>query len=227
MTNPHTTVVLAMSVDGKIADIRRSPARFGSPADKAHLEKQIALADGVLFGAGTLRAYGTTLRVSNPQLLELRQTQQKPLQPIQFVVSASGKIDPNLRFFQQPIPRGLLTTTLGAQPWIQPQTQGKFAQILIAETDSGTIDWVKAFQQIRLERLVILGGGQLVASLLAEDLIDEFWLTLCPVLMGGEDAPTPVEGQGLIPLRRLQLLSVETDHCEVFLHYALQSGPEA
>jgi len=30
---PHTTVVLAMSVDGKIADFRRSPARFGSLVD--------------------------------------------------------------------------------------------------------------------------------------------------------------------------------------------------
>ena len=34
---PHTTVVMAMSADGKIADVRRSPARFGSLADKAHL----------------------------------------------------------------------------------------------------------------------------------------------------------------------------------------------
>ena len=53
---PHTTVVLAMSADGKIADVKRSPARFGSAADKAHLEKQVAQVDAVLFGAGTLRA---------------------------------------------------------------------------------------------------------------------------------------------------------------------------
>lgn len=37
-----------------------SPARFGSSADKAHMEEQIALADAVLFGAGTIRAYSTT-----------------------------------------------------------------------------------------------------------------------------------------------------------------------
>jgi riboflavin biosynthesis pyrimidine reductase len=39
---PHTTVILAMSADGKIADVRRSPARFGSKTDIAHLEEQIA-----------------------------------------------------------------------------------------------------------------------------------------------------------------------------------------
>lgn len=59
-----------MSMDGKIADVKRSPARFSSRADKAHLEKQIAAADAVLFGASTLRAYGTTLSISNPQLLQ-------------------------------------------------------------------------------------------------------------------------------------------------------------
>ena len=31
-------VILAMTADGKIADRKRSPARFGSAADKAHLD---------------------------------------------------------------------------------------------------------------------------------------------------------------------------------------------
>jgi len=48
------------------ADVKRSPAWFSSPADKVHLEKKIASSDAVLFGAGTLRAYSTTLGISNP-----------------------------------------------------------------------------------------------------------------------------------------------------------------
>ena len=55
---PHTTVVLAMSVDGKIADFRRSPARFGSLVDKIHLEKQIAASDGILLGRSGVRRVG-------------------------------------------------------------------------------------------------------------------------------------------------------------------------
>lgn len=99
---PFTTVILAVSLDGKIADRDRSPARFGSAADKYHLEAQIAKADAVLFGAGTLRSYGTTLPISHPELLQQRHAQNKPPQPIHVVCSASGNINPQIAFFGKP-----------------------------------------------------------------------------------------------------------------------------
>jgi 5-amino-6-(5-phosphoribosylamino)uracil reductase len=73
-------------------------------------------------------------------------------------------------------------------------------------------------------RLAILGGGELVASLLKADLVDEFWLTICPLILGGTAAPTPVEGEGFFPqlAPRLELLGVEAIAQEVFLHYRLQ-----
>lgn len=39
---PHTTAILAMTADGKIADFKHSAARFGSINDKIHREKQRA-----------------------------------------------------------------------------------------------------------------------------------------------------------------------------------------
>src|SRR6476646_8164397 len=196
LARPYTTVVLAMSADGKIADVRRSPARFGSAADKAHLEKQVAQADAVLFGAGTLRAYGTTLRVFDPELLRMRSQQGQPRQPVQIVCSRWAVFDPDLRFFKQPVPRWLLTTTLGAKGW---QEKSGFERILVAETAEQTLDLQNAFQQLvslGIRRLAVLGGGELVASLMALDLIDELWLTVCPLILGGAIAPTPVEGLG-------------------------------
>lgn len=222
---PQTTVILAMSADGKIADVRRSPARFSSSADRVHLEKQVSLADAVLFGAGTLRAYGTTLSVSNPQLKDARLQQGKPAQPIQIVCSYSAEIELSLRFFRQSVPRWLLTSTLGAKRW--QSNFGSFERILVADLADGKLDWSDALcqlNQLGIKRLAILGGGELVGSLLAADLIDEFWLTVCPLILGGKDAPTPVEGEGFLSnsARSLKLLSVETIDQEVFLHYRLQ-----
>lgn len=219
---PSTVVVLAMSADGKIADEVRSPARFGSATDRVHLEKQIAIADGVLFGNRTLHAYGTTLRVTSPELLQLRQQQGKPPQPVQIVGSRSGQIDPTLRFFQQPVPRWLLTvdSAVGSES-IHP---AGFDRILRAGKE--TIDWVKAFQQLTtlgIKRLAVLGGGELVASLFAADLIDEIWLTVCPIILGGIAAPTPVAGRGFLAelAPKLQLLEVQQIEQEVFLHYQI------
>ncbi|MEL6931015.1 MAG: dihydrofolate reductase family protein, partial [Cyanobacteria bacterium J06600_6] len=89
---PHLTVILAMTADGKIADYQHSAARFGSANDKAHLQQQVSLADGILFGAGTLRAYGTTMSVSDSALLESRTKRSQLPQPVQIVASASGKL---------------------------------------------------------------------------------------------------------------------------------------
>ena len=230
MTNkigrPQTTVILAMSADGKIADRVRSPARFGSAQDKVHLEKQIAIADGVLFGSNTLRAYGTTMRVSAPELLKMRAEQGKQSQPIQIVCSRSRNFDPNLRFFQQPVPRWLLTAETNND---KTELMPKFDRILVASMSNGNIDWVAAFEQLAnlgLQRLAILGGGKLVASLLADNLIDEFWLTICPVILGGADAPTPVEGEGFLAnlAPKMQLLEVQQVDQEVFLHYRLMAN---
>lgn len=220
-------MILAMTADGKIADKTRSPARFSSQRDQAHLEQRISEVDGVLFGAGTLRAYGTTLRVSNPQLLEARQQQNKPLQPAQIVCSASAKIDPQLRFFEQPVPHWLLTTSKGAKFW-QDAPEAKFERILVAESD-GQIDWIAAFKQfseLGFQRMAILGGGNLIASLVSQDLIDEFWFTVCPLILGGETAPTPVEGEGfsMPEAKELELINVEAFEQEVFLHYRRRRG---
>ena len=228
LNRPHATVVLAMTADGKIADHSRSPARFSTATDRFHLEQQIALVDAVLFGAGTLRAYGTSLPISNPQLLQARQQNSKPPQPVHIVCSASASLDPHLRFFSQSLPRWLLTTAAGAQSW---QESG-FERIVVADAQKepyhdSPIDWVKAFTQLvklGIEKVAILGGGQLVASLLAQHLIDEVWLTVCPLIFGGVDAPTPVEGTGLLAqqAQSLELLSVERIDQEIFLHYRLQ-----
>ncbi len=258
-----------MSADGKITDTALTAARFGSANDKSHLEQQVAASDAVLFGNGTLRAYGTTMRVISPDLIAQREVQGKPPQPVQIVCSRSREFDPNLRFFQQPVPRWLLTgndcrdTALPspsprpdskkeedtAVPFPYPMTDCRetampsplpsslfllpssffllpsmFDRTLTTKTIAGEIDWIDAFQQLEtlgIKRLAILGGGKLVASVLAAGLIDELWLTVCPLILGGVDAPTPVEGKGFLAdlAPKLELLAVKQVGGEVFLHY--------
>ena len=220
-----TTAILAMTADGKIADYQSSAARFGSNNDKRHLEKQVSLADGVIFGANTLRAYGTTMSVSNPELIEARKKRSQCSQPVQIVVSQSGNLDSTWQFFKQPVPRWLLTIPDSAKLW---QDKSEFERILTTNNSPISIDWRAAFkqlQQLGLNRLAILGGGELVASLMATNLIDELWLTVCPVILGGATAPTPVAGQGFLQSegRKLKLLEVRQVESELFLHYQILS----
>ena len=223
---PYVTTILAMSADGKISDAHRTAARFPSAADKRHLEQQLALADATLFGAGTLRAYDTTALVKDSQLLEKRYQNTQLPQPIQIVCSASGSMEPTAIFFSQPVPRWLLTTAAGASRW-----QGKphFDHIWIAPTQptGDGFDWIQILSNLRdqgIGYLLVMGGGQLVAHLMNVDLIDEFWLTICPLIIGGENAPTPCDGDGfsITTAPRFSLVSSQTIGDEVFLNYKRQ-----
>lgn len=230
-----------MSADGKIADASRNAARFASARDKAHLEARVAEADATLFGAGTLRAYGTTLPVTNPALIDQRRSRHQADQPIQIVCSAIGKLDPQWPFFQQAVPRWFLTTLEGMQSWRAYGVDGEkhsgarhFDHVLITERP---FNWHNVMQDLfkgksalsaaadrsSVKQLVVMGGGELVASLLCDGLMDELYLTVCPLLIGGKTAPTPVGGLGFMLPRtpQLTLNSCQVEADEVFLHYSV------
>jgi 5-amino-6-(5-phosphoribosylamino)uracil reductase len=220
-----TTLVLAMTADGKIADVAKSPPTFSSDRDYAHLEAQIANSDAILVGSGTLNDGGNVVLVKKPALIQARIDRGQPAQPPQIISSRSGKIDAGLPFFSQPIERWLLTTKIGTIDW---QERSSFSRVLVCETPDGKdLDWQvtsSELSKLKIENLCFLGGSELAASLFAAGFIDELWLTVCPVIYGGSTAPTPVSGSGFTPdsAPRLTLLSVERVEQEIFLHYQVQ-----
>jgi 5-amino-6-(5-phosphoribosylamino)uracil reductase len=219
-----TTLVLAMTADGKISDAQKSPPTFGSKRDYAHLEAQMALADAILVGSGTLSDGGEAVLVSQPELIQARTDRGQTAQPPQIICSRSGKIDRESTFFSQPISRWLLTTQAGATDWLD---LSKFERVLVCETSDGDIDWQAVTLQLtelKIENICFLGGSELAASLFAANFIDELWLTVCPFIYGGSDAPSPVSGSGFTPelAPRLELLSVDRVEQELFLHYRVR-----
>lgn len=241
---PHVTVVFAISADGKIGDDQRSRARFGTQADRRHLEEQVAKADGVLMGAGTLRSEGTAMRVFDQALVERRQQQGLPPQPAQIIASPSGNISPDLKFFNQNCPHWLLTLPDNVERW---RSQPGFDQVRSfaitqrpenasdpdAPSNFPTIDWPSTLGKLKedgIHRLAVLGGGTVVAALLAIDAIDEWHLTVCPLIVGGRNAPTPVDGETGLPADqalRFDLESATTVGHEVFLHYVRTGSEDA
>jgi 5-amino-6-(5-phosphoribosylamino)uracil reductase len=220
-----TTLVLAMTADGKIADVTKSPPTFGSKRDYAHLEAQIAWSDVILVGSGTLGDGGSAVLVQQPELIQARIDRGQPAQPPQLVASRSGKIDPQLAFFTQPIDRWLLTTKTGAKDW---QNRDLFSKVMICETADGKdLDWGAVTTQLaalNIENICFLGGSELAASLFTANFIDELWLTICPTIYGGSAAPSPVSGAGFSPdtAPKLTLLSADRVEQELFLHYQVQ-----
>jgi len=212
---PQVRLVLAVSLDGRLASPEGGAAQLGGAGDRRALEEALAWADGCLIGAQTLRLHGSTCLIRQADLLELRRGQGRPPQPWALVVSHSGRFDPQLPFFHQLLRRGLVAPAGlrssppagfdrlwrlppdGAQAGTGPagapafggQGVGSGWPALLAELAAGG-----------MERLVLLGGARLAASLLALDLVDGLQLTLVPRLLGGPHswlpiAPLPAPGR--------------------------------
>jgi 5-amino-6-(5-phosphoribosylamino)uracil reductase len=224
---PLVRLVLAVSLDGRLAPPVGGAAQIGGRGDRRALEEALAWADACLIGAETLRRHGTTCLIHQPDLLEARAADCRPAQPLAVLVSRSGALPQTLPFFRQPLCRWWLDPSPGeAAGGEQAARLGPSG----FERHLRGCGWEASLQQLAeagLGRLVLLGGAQLVASLVAEGRLDQLQLTLCPRLLGGPHLWLPAECgvAGVLEagwrLREQRLLEGE----ELLLLYERSPGP--
>ncbi len=189
MTRPRLRLVLAVSLDGRLAPAEGGAAQLGGRGDRRVLEESLCWADAVLLGAETLRVHGTSCLIHHPDLREERLSRGLPPQPPVVVWSRSGHFSPELPFFRQPFERWLLLPSATA-PAAAPKG---FDRLLPFADWPATRAHLAA---LGVERLAVLGGARLAASLVAARVLDELHLTLCPRLLGGGHGWLPADAQG-------------------------------
>lgn len=183
---PEVRLVLAISLDGRLAPAEGGAAQLGGKGDRVALEQALAWADACLIGAGTLRAHQCTCLIRNQALVAQRLAAGRPDQPAAVVVSRSPDFSRSWRFFQQPLRRWLIAPAA--------MDQGFDRWIPLADS------WPQQLADLGaagLQRLVLLGGAQLAADLLAADCVDGLRLTLVPRMLGGSNTWLPT---GLLAL---------------------------
>ncbi|MEH2040782.1 RibD family protein [Nostoc sp.] len=218
----QTTLVLAMTADGKISAVDPKAPREPDVVDLAHLEYQASLADLLLVGAGTIRAEGGAFTIRDRELLAAREVRGQSPQPITCVVSGSLNLSPDLPFLSQDIERWIFTTRTALERSSDTTTLQKLAELIdLGDTD---LDWDRAYTLMAergIRKVVALGGGSLTAALVKAGRIDDWWLTIWPIIFGGKQAPSPVEGEGFLPnvAPHLQLIETRQVGSDLFLHY--------
>ena len=178
---PEVRLVLAISLDGRLAPAEGGAAQLGGEGDRRVLEESLAWADAALIGAGTLRSHRCTCLIRHPDLLEQRLAAGRSGQPLAVVVSRSPDFSLDWLFFRQPLQRWLLSCA--------PDQPGFEARVAPAPVWPLTL---KRLGEQELNRLVLLGGAGLIASMLQQDCIDELQLTLTPRLLAGSRCWLPV-----------------------------------
>lgn len=207
----------AISLDGRINTRERRFAFFGSERDHARMSRLRAEADAVLVGGATFRNWPHAALPDEGDRGRLRG------RPWNVVVSRSLDLPPAADFFAEPAIRPLLLTRAAA---LGARSAPAEIEAWDGEGDL-PVAWILGQLARRgVERLLVEAGGDLLFQFLAAGAIDEMYLTLCPLVVGGE-APSLADGPGfdLAGAPRMRLVSAAPEGDEVFLHYeAVREG---
>jgi 2,5-diamino-6-(ribosylamino)-4(3H)-pyrimidinone 5'-phosphate reductase len=183
--------------------------------------------DAVLVGGTTLR-HDAFIPTIPPELLAERQKNFSCLQPLGIVISNSGNLPKEHRFWEAG--KDLRIVLIGTDTVIESWLDQK-ATILRFPTKVDQIDLkqvlVTLFEKLGVKRLLVEGGSSLNYSFISQGFADELFLTLSPHIVGGKDNLTAVTGAGYGlgngDLPKLKLRSLYHHESELFLRYQFAS----
>ncbi len=203
-----------------------------------------ASADAVIVGAGTLREVTPDhLWLAEHVYPEARdlyaryrtEVLDKPVPPVNVIVSATGAIDLQRAVFRTPGVQAMIATSAAGKELLASKGVAALAQVKVRafDTQKGKIASASILSVLRDEfgvRLLLHeGGATLFGDFVAAGCVDELFLTLAPQLAGREvthngkrPRPGVIAGTEFKPSTApwLQLVSVKQHTHHLYLRYA-------
>ena len=213
MSIPRVTIIIASSLDGRIAFPDGGESHLGSKEDREMLNKNLSLVDATIFGLGTLKAHQSTYLIKNH--FGNKKAKISESQPISIVASNSKRFNRNWKYFRQPISRWLISSKL-----VDNSSNNDFEKQLLFENT-----WEKTLISLKkkgINDLALLGGAKLINSFIKEDLITDLKITIIPQIIGGRYTWIPPEQTNeIFNLKRLwEIKSMKNlMNNEIHVHY--------
>ena len=218
MNRPEIILVIASSLDGRIALPQGGETHLGSEYDKELLNKSLTKVDATLFGSGTIKAHQSTFLIRKKHFLKNKK-EISVNQPISIIAGDSENFSKSWRYFNQPIRRWLISSNRNIK-----DSKFNFDKILFYENS-----WLHTLNILKKEgikRIALLGGAKLIESFFKEDLIDEIKITICPKIIGGKYTWIPFneknENSNFENRWKIKMTTV-LKTSEVFIHYTKKS----
>lgn len=208
---------LAISLDGRIAD-RTSPSKpLGTPLDRRTMQVIRKMSDVILVGAGTLRAHPRTMKISS----KLAATRK---QPANVIISANADFDPDWDFWKDPsVVRIVFTTERSLAKAVERSAD---RALVFAAGQGDKVEMKLVFEKLKalaFKNVLVEGGGEIMAEVLAAGFLQELYVTLTPWILGGRANPSLVMGDSTL-WSRLELKKQRKIGQEIYLHYRVKGA---
>jgi len=214
LKKPKIILVIATSLDGRIAFPQGGETHLGSKYDRKLLNKSLTKVDATLFGSGTLKAHQSTFLLKKKHFLK-NKDEILLNQPISIVAGNSINFVKSWRYFSQPIKRWLISSDRNIK-----DSKVNFEKTFFYENS-----WLHTLNILKkegIDKIALLGGSKLIESFFKEDLIDEIKITICPKVIGGKYTWIPFkENNAICNFKNRWKIKVTQvfNTSEIFMHY--------
>jgi riboflavin biosynthesis pyrimidine reductase len=228
--------VASYNIEGKSGG---SAISGSNPGDRFIMGLLRASADAVMIGAGTLHDVSAESQWTPEYVYpdakrfyaEYRvNTLHKPEYPLLVIVSGSGQLELDRAIFRTPVMRTVVITTSAGRDELRRRRGANpgSVEVYALDSSSGSIAPRAILQllqsQFAVKTLLHEGGPTLFGEFLAEDAVDELFLTLSPQIAGraGDGArPAIAQGVEFAPdsAPRFQMVSVKENGAYLYLRY--------
>ncbi len=192
----HVHVNAATSVDGKLSTVDREQVRISSPRDFDRVDALRADVDGVMVGIGTVLADDPSLTVDDEGLIDERiETGQDP-QPTRIVADSRGRLPLDARLLDDEAETVVLVADAAPDDRRSKLTEAGATVRIAGDARVDLQAGLDALEAEGIRSILVEGGGELLYSFFEGGLVDSLSVYVGPMIIGGTDAPTLVDGAG-------------------------------
>ena len=224
MESPFVFINAAMSADGKISTVARVQTRISGRVDRDRVDALKAGSDAIMVGIGTVLADNPALTVKSKKRREDRKQAEKDEYPIRIVVDSNARTPIDAEILSKGGGKRIIAVSKRAIIGDVDRLSEK-AEIIVCGREE--VDLKKLLDLLwhrGVKRLMVEGGATLNWSLVSQGLVDEIYIYIGNIIIGGEHAPTLVDGTGFVTdMAKLELLSAEKMDKGIILQWRVRN----
>jgi len=212
--NPKIILSAAISIDGKIAT-RSGDSKLSSKRDLTRLHKLRSKVDAIIIGKNTV--------YKDDPLLTVRYSKGK--NPIRIILDSCGTISNKSKILQtsNKVKTIIVVTKKITKKNLQKLKKFSVEIMVVGENQVNIKLLIKILNKRKIKTILLEGGGTINWEFIKNNLVDEFFITITPYILGGKDAITLVQGEGFDKItksQKLRLNEIKRLENDLFLHYS-------
>ncbi len=211
--NPKIILSAAISIDGKIAT-SSGDSKLSSKKDLTRLHKLRSQVDAILIGKNTVN--------QDDPLLTVRYSEGR--NPVRIILDSSGTISNESKILRtsKKVKTIIVVSKKITKKNLQKLKKFPVEILIIGENQVNIKSLIKNLGKRKIKTILLEGGGTINWEFIKNNLVDEFFITVTPFILGGKDAITLVQGVGFDKITKsckLRLNGIKRLENDLVLHY--------